>query len=344
MCLFKNFLSIFFFIGFIGQSSWAERPIRVLSLDGGGVRGVIEAIVLAEIERELDAPASQIFDLIAGSSTGALIALALSVGDQDHHPRFRARDLLPLYLERGKEIFHASLRHKISTAFGLWGPKYETDGIMKNVYQIFGDTRMSEAILPIMITGYHVDGETGIQFSSVDAREFPEDKDCFMRDVALATTAAPVYFDLADIEFPWGTLRAVADGGLYRNNPALLAYIDTKRMYPDRDIEVYSLGAGKISAEEIGIQLKGRGLLHWISPIISHIQIGDMEGDNDMLHKLLNNSGEQRYFRLNIDISRHFRRMDDVSAKNFAYLIKRGNDAIHTPIFLSMIKQLKLNN
>ncbi len=340
----RNFLSLLFLFGFISSSSWAERPIRVLSLDGGGMRGIIETMVLAEIEKELDAPTSQIFDLVAGSSTGALVTLALSLGDQDQHPRYRAKDLLPLYLKRGKEIFHASLRHKISTGFGLWGPKYDNEGLMKNVYQVFGDTKLSEAIVPALVTGYHVTGESGVQFFSEDARAFPLDKDCFMRDVAVATTAAPLYFDLADIEFPWGTLSSIADGGLYRNNPALLAYINAKKMYPDREIEVYSLGAGKIGAEEIGRQLKGRGLLHWISPIIGHLQIADMEGDNDILHHLLNSDDQRRFFRLNIKISRKYRSMDDVSSKNFAYLIKRGNEAIKSPIFKSMIERLKQND
>lgn len=337
----RSIFSIFSLIIFMSNVSWAEQPIRILSLDGGGIRGIMEVIALSTIEKELGKPVSQIFDLIAGSSTGGLIALGLSIGDENKQPVYSAASLLPFYIQLGKDVFRSSLRHKIASGFGLWGPKYQNKGLEKHLRLVLGDRMMSEAIVPIMLTGYHVEGETGIEFSSQDAVRFPEDKDCLMREVGLATSAAPVYFDLANVNFSWGVLRAVADGGLYRNNPALLAYVNARRMYPNRTIEVYSFGAGKIGAEELEKQLNGRGLLHWLAPIIKHFQIGDVEADNAMLHKLLNEDGEQNFFRIDIDIHRPFRDMDKVDKKNLDYLVRRGHQLTQMPMFISMLEHLK---
>lgn len=338
----RNFL-IFFSIFFLSFYSLAERPIRVLSLDGGGMRGIIETIILAEIEKELQAPISSIFDMIAGSSTGGLVALGLSLVDEHNAPRYRAKDLLPLYLTYGKEIFHASAKHKVTNGFGLWGPKYETTGLKKAADFFLANTKLSEASIPIIITGYHVAGENGVEFSSLDAQAHRDDKDCLMKDVALATTAAPLFFDLADVHYSWGRLEDIADGGLYRNNPSLVAYANAYNHFPNRDIEVYAIGAGKIPAEELNKQLKGRGIIQWLSPIIRHVRVSDSETDNDILHKLLNHDGKEGFFRINVALSRKHRSMDNVSASHLSYLIERGKAATQTPMFRRMIEQLKSN-
>ncbi|MCA9507359.1 MAG: patatin-like phospholipase family protein [Myxococcales bacterium] len=338
----RAFFNIFFCCAIIfGSNSWAERPIRVLSLDGGGIRGILEVMSLTEIEDEIGKPINQIFDVMVGSSTGGLIALALSIGDEQGKAFYSARSLLEFYTKMGREVFHSTVSHKLSTGFGLWGPKYQSAVLKEHLERVLGDTMMSQALVPVIITGYHVDGETGVEFSSADAKEFPFDKDCLMREVAQATSAAPVYFDLANVEFSWGTLHGVADGGLYRNNPALIAYVNAHRMFPGRDIEVYSFGTGKIGAEELQRELNGRGLINWVGPILKHFQIGDIEADNTMLHKLINEDGKQNFFRVDIDVHRDFRAMDNVKRKNIEYLVRRGNELTKTPLFQNMLMHLK---
>src|SRR3954467_10809136 len=86
----------------------ADRPLRILAIDGGGIRGIIPAVVLAEIERLAKRPVAALFDLIAGTSTGALLALGLTVGSQ--RPDWSAQDLVDLYMNEGPEIFTRRLR------------------------------------------------------------------------------------------------------------------------------------------------------------------------------------------------------------------------------------------
>lgn len=332
---------LYLVIMLLASSVFAERPIRVLSLDGGGIKGLTQAVILAKMEEELDKPISEIFDLIAGTSIGGVMALGLSVPDENNQPKFKASDFVRLFTQQSSEVFSASMYHKISTAFGLLGPKYETIGFENLLEEYLGDTRLSQALVPVLITGYHVEGSTGIEFSSKEAHDFPTEKDCLMREVGLATAAAPVFFDLADVNYSWGTIKSVADGALYSSNPALLAYVNAKRLYPNRQIEVVSLGTGNFSAEDLGAQLKGRGALHWLSPMFRHVIIGDMEANDTILHKLLNEDGHQDFYRLNISVSREHRSIDDSSEYNLNYLVERGEAATNTTIFKEIIKALQ---
>ncbi len=325
----------------LSTASWSEKPIRVLSLDGGGIKGIVEAVILSDIEYQLNKPIAEIFDLIAGSSTGGIIALGLVTPDETGKPLYSARDLLDVYTKHGNQVFHASLFHRLRTLNGMLGPKYESKSFKNLLNYYLGNTKLSQALIPTLITGYHVDGETGVEFFSEDARSFPTHVDCLMRDVGLATASAPTKFDTPDVELPCVVMHAVADGGLYKNNPALLAYANALKLFPNKKIEVYSLGTGKISTEEQTKDLTGRGLISWLPPIIYHCQIGDTEGDNVILHKLLNENSEENFFRLDIRLSRTHKKMDDISPQNINYLLTKAQEALGNPIYKSMLAKLK---
>lgn len=319
----------------------AERPIRVLSIDGGGVRGIIPAVILEDIEKELGKPIAQVFDLIAGSSTGGMIALALAAPDQNNRPVRTAKQIVNFYIESGSEVFKTSWRHWFKNLGGLIGPRYDNSGLKKIFYAHLADTMLSEALIPTLITGYHVDGQVGVEFFSEEAKNFSDDKDCLMREVALATSAAPVYFDSADVNFAWGALEGVADGCLYKINPALLAYMHAKKLYPNRRIEVYSLGTGQSSAEDMTYELKGRGILRWMGPVLRHLMIGSTEADDSVLYQMLNNDGQKNYFRINTRIDRDHSALDDISQENIAYLYDRGVQLIQAGYYREMLARLK---
>jgi hypothetical protein len=315
--------------------------IRILSIDGGGIRGLIVTVILKEIEEQLGKPMAKIFDMVAGSSTGGMIALALTAPDQQKQPRISAKELANIYHNDSSCIFESSWKHWLMNLGGLLGPKYETAGLAKLLKDRLGDTKLSQAIIPTLITGYHLEGEEGVQFFSEDAKAFPNDKDCLMHEVGLATSAAPIYFDPIDIQFPWGKLGSVVDGGLYTNNPSMLAYVTAKKHYPKHTIEIYSLGTGQTYVEEHNQHLKGRGLLQWISYIIDHLQIGNTDAGDAALHQLLNEKGERNYFRLNVRISQSHSSMDNISEENITYLYGKGIEAINTTTFKDMITRLK---
>jgi uncharacterized protein len=319
----------------------AESPIRILSIDGGGVRGIIPAVILEKIEADLGKPIASIFDMVAGSSTGGMIALALTAPGADKRPVQTAGQIVDFYIDSGSTVFKTSWRHWLKNLGGLIGPRYDSSGLQGIFYKYLGDTMLSEALVPTLITGYHINGQAGVEFLSTDAKQYPNDRDCLMREVAMATSAAPVYFDSVDVNFGWGTLESVADGCLYKLNPALLAYAQAKRLYPNRRIEVYSLGTGQSSAEDLTLELKGRGVWHWMGPVVSHLLVGNTEADDSVMHQMLNKEGERNYFRLNVRIDREHRGLDDISAENVAYLYNRGILVTQSGVFKEAMERLK---
>ena len=101
------------------MSSEARSVKRVLSLDGGGIRGIIPALVIAHLERQMGAPASEFFDLIVGTSTGGILALGLALQDEQGRPLLAAKRMVALYERHGGEIFERSLWRKLRTAGGF---------------------------------------------------------------------------------------------------------------------------------------------------------------------------------------------------------------------------------
>src|SRR5690606_34814637 len=143
-----------------------QKPIRVLSIDGGGVRGIIPAVVLREIEAITKQPIASTFDMVVGTSTAGIIALALPSPAQDGKPLKTAAEVVEMYIEESVNIFRASFAHSLQNLWGLIGPKYEIDGLASLLERELNDTKLSEAIIPIILTAYHIEGQTGVEFSS----------------------------------------------------------------------------------------------------------------------------------------------------------------------------------
>src|SRR5690349_15308734 len=124
----------------------SDLPFRILSVDGGGIRGLISALVIDEIERQLAAEAgpearvADYFHLFAGTSTGGLIALALTAPE-----RMSAKELASFYTEDGPEIFSRSFGRKLSTLWGLGRPKYSAQPLREAAERRLGASRVSEA-------------------------------------------------------------------------------------------------------------------------------------------------------------------------------------------------------
>ena len=129
----------------------------MLSVDGGGIRGIIPALVLAHLERQMGAPASELFDLIVGTSTGGILALGLSLQDQQGRSLLAAKRMVALYERHGPKIFERSLWRKLRTAGGLFEEAYSHEALEKIPHQYFGDKRMGDCGTPVMVTGYDIE-------------------------------------------------------------------------------------------------------------------------------------------------------------------------------------------
>src|SRR5215216_1196275 len=203
---------------------------RVLCIDGGGIRGIIPAVILAEIERRTGRRISELFDLIAGTSTGGILALALVKPDKNDRPQYTAEDVIRLYETQGRRIFSRSVLHRVVSLDGLANKKYQTGPIEKVFGQFFGDALLSDALTEVMVTSFDVQLRDAFFFRSYRARANKEEFDYLMWNAARATSAAPTYFEPELIEKE-DKAYALVDGGVFANNPSMCALVDSMREF-----------------------------------------------------------------------------------------------------------------
>src|ERR671910_191523 len=169
---------------------------KVLSIDGGGIRGIIPAMVLAEIEGRTGKRSAEVFDLVAGTSTGGILALGLNKPGQDGGPEYSAKKLIELYETEGGKIFDRSVWHRIHSVGGLAEEKYPATGIEEVAKRYFKDVRLAEAITEILVAAYEIEKRGPWFFKRRHARDQAREGDNFLlREVARATSAAPTYFE-----------------------------------------------------------------------------------------------------------------------------------------------------
>lgn len=243
------------------QLPWpADRPFRILSIDGGGIRGILPATILAEFERiHLNGEsAGHYFDLIAGTSTGGIIALGLSIG-------MTASDILKVYVEHGEEIFpplrgaFKDLKSKLQFVRSLSRYQYERAPLERHLRRIFGNTLLGDAQRRVCIPSF--DGFTEVNvFKTPHHPDFQRDWREEMVTIALATSAAPTFFSI----YRNGD-RQFADGGVWANNPVMVALVDALSCYTiDRhQIEILSIGCSESEMIFTERQIRGGGLWHW---------------------------------------------------------------------------------
>ena len=275
------------------QLPWPkDKRFRILSIDGGGIRGILPASILAEFERRYlgGNSAGDYFDLIAGTSTGGIIALGLSIG-------LPASEILNLYFDHGAEIFPAakpplaSLKRLWAKARSLAYYQYDRRPLEHELRRIFGTRVFGEAQRRLCIPSF--DGFTEVNiFKTPHHPDFRLDWREEMVTVALATSAAPTYFSI----YRDGQ-RRFADGGVWANNPVMVALVDALTCYTlERDqIDILSLGCGDAEITMSDAQVLQGGLWHWREIVSSamHLASQNALGQAGLL------IGRDRLIRLN---------------------------------------------
>src|SRR5215216_595189 len=304
---------------------------KVLSIDGGGIRGIIPAMVLAEIERRTEKRTAEVFDLVAGTSTGGILALGLTKPGQKGGPEYSAKKLIDLYETEGRKIFSIPVWHRIHSAGGLAEEKYPAKGIEEVALEYFKDVPLAEALTEVLVTAYEIEKRGPWFFKRRHARDKNREGDNFlMREVARATSAAPTYFE--PLPLAWGThgKRAFIDGGVHSNNPAMCAYVEAMKIHPEeKHFLVVSLGTGEPTRNMPYEEVKGWGLALWAQPILNVVFDGVSDTVDYQLQELLvSESDNRRYYRFQtvLDIGKDD--MDDASRTNIAALKTKAQEII----------------
>jgi patatin-like phospholipase/acyl hydrolase len=280
----------------------------VLSIDGGGMRGIIPAAVLAYLESATKLPTARAFDLIAGTSTGGILALGLAKPDADGNPQYSAAQLLDLYRREGEVIFHQSALWQIRALGGLADNRYP-EGPIENVLRdrYFGDTPVSSACTEVVLTSYDLHESAPFLFKRSYARQKPE-WDYPMWWAARSTSAAPTYFDPFEIapRLPEEHDHVLVDGGVFANNPTLCAYVEALDIWgADAEIVVCSLGTGqKRERQHTKAQVDHWGAANWANTILDTVFDG-VADTVDYQMKILcahGDEGHPRYRRFQVQI------------------------------------------
>jgi patatin-like phospholipase/acyl hydrolase len=247
---------------------------RILSIDGGGIRGLIAARVIARLEELISAEAKEerrladCFQMFAGTSTGGLLALGLTVPDpaDPTRPRLSGSDLVDLYLNEGPRIFGDTL-HKLLSLGGWIAPKHSEARLERALRERFGDARLGAALRELIVTSYDM-SEPGPHFFKRWRARQSAGRDVAMVDVGLATSAAPTYFPSRGLAG-----RALVDGGLFAANPSVAAMVEAlkRRDEEPRDLSagellLVSLGTGQHETGHPQSRVRRWGRIGWILP------------------------------------------------------------------------------
>jgi uncharacterized protein len=297
--------------------------MNVLSVDGGGIRGVIPAMVLADLEKRTGKRTADLFDLVAGTSTGGIIALALTVPGPDGRPRWMANDLVDLYLTEGPRIFEHSIGQMFESGLGLLDQKYDAAPLEQALQDYLGEARISEAVTDVMVTSYDLEHRKPFFFKT-DHAKLSAQHDWLMRDAARATAAAPTYFEPEKLTAE-GETFALCDGGVFAANPAMCAYAEARRRHPRAQIRLLSLGTGQLTKPLHYEDVRGWGLIEWARPLFDVVFDGVSDATEYELEQLLP-AGD--YTRLQIELIGASDSLDNASEPNLEHLEALAHELI----------------
>ena len=291
--------------------------MKVLCIDGGGIRGLIPALVLAEIELRTGRRMAEMVDFVAGTSTGGILACALTRRGPAGKPLFSADELAGIYVEEGPRIFRRSLLKRVFSVEGWIDERYEDDGLNAALERYLGDAMLSDALTDVLVTAYDIHDRFAFFFRSQRARINPT-YDFPLAQVARATSAAPSYFEPAQVTDRAGARTyPLIDGGIYAVNPSMCAYADVVAAGRAERLELMlSLGTGAHTRAYTFEETRGWGQLGWARPALDMV----FDGVADTIEFEAGTLMGDRYVRLQTALDLASDDLDDASQSNLADL------------------------
>lgn len=292
-----------------------RKTYRILSLDGGGIRGLITAIWLQKLEEELNTPLYEHFDLVAGTSTGAILACGVSKG-------ISPEEIVKMYVDRGREVFPGRASRLWSRATrllseGVSAPKYDGKGlgrVLKDVFHtsVFGNLK----IKPTLVTTYDTFSREAMVFKN----DRPEYHSLRVADLCKASSSAPTYFP-AHIMQVGGADVPLIDGGVVANNPTACAIAEAFRAndrlkdsgYKREEFLVASFGTGQATRPIDAEDALEWGATEWAIPIIDVLFDGSADSVDYIARQII---ASENYFRFQVRLEDGYDDMDNVDSTN----------------------------
>ncbi len=322
----------------------STKKVRILSIDGGGIRGIIPGVILDFIEQAIREKAgdhkrlADYFDFIAGTSTGGILTCLYLLPDENKRPKYSASQAVNLYLEKGAKIFRTNFWHSLVTLGGLIGEKYPARNIEKFFLNYFGNAKLKHMLRICLITAYDIHNRKAYFFNPLDASN--GQRNFYIRDIVRATSAAPTYFEATKIKSMGGNALSLIDGGVFAGNPALCAYAEARNIafstvlqnpekpnYPTaNEMFLVSIATGSDLEKYCYPKVKHWGKIRWIKPIIKIMMSGNAETVNYQLKQIFTTTQNPNdYIRLSPKLGKATSALDDARPVNLTNLKNAGN-------------------
>lgn len=298
---------------------------RVLSIDGGGIKGVLPAAFLAGIEEGLPVPIHEYFDLIVGTSTGGILALGLGLG-------FRASELLRFYEEMGPKVFGGSALLKWARRLGY--EKYSPEPLRAALIGKFGDRKLGHSHTRLVIPSFNLDTGEVYVYKTAHHQRFQKDYKTAAVEVGMATAAAPTYFPPSRS----ATGVPLVDGGMWANNPVGFAAVEAIGVldWPRDEVRILSLGCTSVPLNSKLPRLLGTGGMFWATRIVDAFMVAQSSGSVGTAQLL---AGHANVHRINPPAAPGRFSLDGIreieSLKGMGYAEARKALPTLTPIYFS---------
>tara|TARA_B100000700_G_scaffold169921_1_gene187649 strand:- start:1584 stop:2471 length:888 start_codon:yes stop_codon:yes gene_type:complete len=274
----------------------------ILSIDGGGVRTIASIVFLKELETQLKVPLAQKFDFFIGTSAGAISCLGLAINQMP------AAELMNFWSK--ENLIKTMSNSSWETGLGIMqiNPKYSNEGKRQVLKEFFSDKKLKDAYKPVAVTSYDIEKRLPVLLTSYN------DAEISVVDSGDATSAAPVYYPTAEVGD-----RFLIDGGIVANHPVLHGYVEAKKIYPENELVVLSIGTGLNKRSLKGKDSKKWGLIGWMMHDLFGLMV-----ESSMDHELAEELIGKNYLRINSPLGRVNRRLDDSSDSNIERIISMG--------------------
>ncbi|HCU06093.1 MAG TPA: hypothetical protein DIC42_00700 [Holosporales bacterium] len=306
------------FLSAVNLSQLSEKKIslrhateaRVLSIDGGGIKGLLVLELLALMEQKTGKHTTELFDMIGGTSAGALIATLLTIKDpKTGKPKFTARSLKEELMKHYPNFFVT----KWGSFCGIMKEKYKVTPARNILTKLAGEALFGEAIIPTFVTAFNVSGESKYHKLSILGSYTHNDKGKTVIDAALSSMSAPVFFK----PHQSSDGNIYLDGGLVANNPSLLAYCQAKEYFQHASrLVLLSMGAGSFSDHASSRKFLHTGLID-IGPELPNMFL---QGQQSITQETLHYMPDVSDFRIDPILEGDKIELDDTSQKAMDHL------------------------
>ncbi len=301
-------------------------PLTVLACDGGGVKGVVTARLLQEIEERTGMATSSLFRFMGGTSSGAINVVSLNIPDSNGKAAYSAKKVVELFQKKAKKIFPGSIIRSIWTVSGYLFSKYSNKGLIEVLGEYGGSTKFGDLLGDVAVLV--VDSKSSKPTTLLSRSE--EFSTLTTQEVLTAAAAAPSYLPAYPLEID-GKTTSFSDGGLAQNDPAQYDLDISQPKFPQCQGTpiVVSIGTGKMKSTGVsGFTAEHLGKLGWLPDILNIETTASDDVQNTGMEARLGDN----FYRLQVPISNDS--LDDSSEKNMSTLLAeteawiRDNDSL----------------